>query len=620
MKKTMAGMAVALALLPLSVLAVTMEQLSYEARSLLPQDEITVVKLKTGETYEGILIGNLDTGVALRISKDGIERTSTFPKDRVESVQGRDVSNLLADKLLEMEPNPKEQLTERAYERIIALFDEFIALCPGSPRLGAVKAGRQQFADQLEARKSGIKNVNGQLLNDTVTMMVQYEADVEKCKSIEKEHGDITKVDFQGDAQLKKTYEDLIARRKEAVRKLPQLIRLSVPSHVRKKDFKSAVGELDQFVKLWLNTVIVEEKGAGSPLVRDMDFTFLAKLQKEVMKAYLDAHRGAGSLPKDYFVPKDMVFIPSGFFLMGRASGTLADNDFPLHLVYVQWFMMDRYEVRNKDYNKFVEYMKKSGDPAVEHPDAPPLKDHTSQGSQFPSLNGDDQPVVGIDWFDAYAYAKWAGKRLPTEAEWEKAARGMRMNVYPWGSDSPAQRGANCLSGRGTLASEMDKQSPLPIKRKGWLSCIGIGKKVPPPRRTLAPATWSVYECIPSEAVQLRTDGAFTWDGNTVSPYQIFHMADNVSEWVNDYYDPAYYRMGPVWNPHGPQTGSDHVFRGGSYLSVDDEVVTTWRGITLDAQVRRGLSQGGQPITGFRCAKSLETANTKTALGTGDDM
>ena len=165
------------------------------------------------------------------------------------------------------------------------------------------------------------------------------------------------------------------------------------------------------------------------------------------MATYKAAKKGNDPLSSRYRVPVNMVYVPGGFFLMGRDGSGLGQNDFPMHVVYVDPFLVDRYEVRNADYNRFVSSVRRSGDTKYAHPSAPPVKDYASEGSKNTLFSGANQPVVGIDWFDAYAYAKYARKRLLTEAEWEKAARGMYGRTYPWGGTPPARIAVSAPSG-----------------------------------------------------------------------------------------------------------------------------------------------------------------------------
>ena len=184
-----------------------------------------------------------------------------------------------------------------------------------------------------------------------------------------------------------------------------------------------------------------------------------------------------------------MVLVPAGSFDMG--SGESSDEQ-PVHTVYVDAFYMDEYEVTNAQYWKFMS--------ATGHRE-PRYWDDSD-------YNQPNQPVVGVDWNDAVAHARWAGKRLPTEAEWEYAARGgLSGRKYPWGdpiSTSQANYGSN------------------------------VGKPVPV--------------------------GSYSANG-----YGLYDMAGNVYEWCSDWYDEDYYSSSPSRNPQGPSSGSYRVLRGGSW-------------------------------------------------------
>lgn len=199
----------------------------------------------------------------------------------------------------------------------------------------------------------------------------------------------------------------------------------------------------------------------------------------------------------------DSVLIPAGEFVMG--SGEQRDDCYPERKVYLDAFYIDRYEVTNAQYYEFLEHIRRTGDHSKCHKEEPPGKDHTPRQWQDSYFDNPDTPVVRIDWYDAYAYAAWAGKRLPTEAEWEKAARGPNGNRFPWGNE------------------------------------------------------WDPKRCNIAE--DAKPVGSYE-EGK--SPYGCYDMAGSVAEWVADWYDPYYYQTAPSNNPKGPQTGLRRVIRGGS--------------------------------------------------------
>ncbi|MBI3807188.1 MAG: formylglycine-generating enzyme family protein [Nitrospirae bacterium] len=224
-----------------------------------------------------------------------------------------------------------------------------------------------------------------------------------------------------------------------------------------------------------------------------------------------------------------MVSIPAGEFTMGSQDGDADER--PAHKVYVDTFSMDVYEVTVGQYAEFL----RSGEARA------PLDWKTINQSA-----NQKRPVANVDWADAAAYCKWAGKRLPTEAEWEKAARGTDGRLYPWGNDPPTPLHAN------------------------------YGKVGSHDYGTLAP-------------VGTLEDGK--------SPYGIYDMAGNVWEWVSDWYDDAYYKNSPQQNPGGPSMGGFKVIRGGSWTSSPRNLRSADR--YWDPPSFRSLY-----FPGFRCAKN----------------
>jgi len=240
------------------------------------------------------------------------------------------------------------------------------------------------------------------------------------------------------------------------------------------------------------------------------------------------------------FTPVNMVLIQKGSFQMGSKKSMLelkphdlfnSDRhtlgpENPAHEVYLDSFFIDKHEVSNAAYTKFI---KETG---VKKP----------KGWNNPNFNNPQQPVVGINWKEAVKFCNWQGKRLPTEAEWEKAARGKRPVKYPWGNKTPNSSNLN-------YNEEIKKTSPVGSFEKGK------------------------------------------------SDYGVYDLSGNVSEWVNDWHFPEYYLFSPKNNPKGPEKGQYKVIRGGSWRNNAEDVSLVYRNATTPRN--RSLA------IGFRCAKSL---------------
>jgi formylglycine-generating enzyme required for sulfatase activity len=246
---------------------------------------------------------------------------------------------------------------------------------------------------------------------------------------------------------------------------------------------------------------------------------------------------------KEGQVEPDMVFIPAGEFIMGNDDGD--DDEKPERTVYLDAFCMDKYEVTNTQYQECV-------DAGACNP--PERTSSPSHLSYYDNPEFADYPVIWVSWDDAQAYCKWRGKRLPTEAEWEKAARGTDERLWPWGNSEPDESKLNLCD----------------------VNCVYDWKE----------------PHIDDGYADTAPVGSFEAG---ISPYGVYNMGGNVREWTADWYLPDYYRNAPKRNPRGPSSGEGMVLRGGSWRSNISVTRSTYR-LWYDPTVK-------DEYVGFRCAR-----------------
>jgi formylglycine-generating enzyme required for sulfatase activity len=240
-----------------------------------------------------------------------------------------------------------------------------------------------------------------------------------------------------------------------------------------------------------------------------------------------------------------MVWIPAGTFHMGsnldhvqqaaewcKCGSRAFEDELYMHEVNVGGFYIDKYEVTNRQYKAFA-------DATGYRTDAEKKGDARTWRTEY-TPGKDSHPVVWMSWNDAYAYCDWASKRLPTEAEWEKAARGNDARLWPWGSNWDS----------------------------GYLNSSEGGRKATTPVGSFA---------------------------NGASFYGVMDMAGNVWEWVNDWHGAGYYQNGETSDPRGPEGGVDRVLRGGGYNNGIHDVRVANR--------HKGGQAGYAFDHGFRCAR-----------------
>jgi len=214
---------------------------------------------------------------------------------------------------------------------------------------------------------------------------------------------------------------------------------------------------------------------------------------------------------------QEMVLVPTGIAMRGVGE---APPNGPAHVIRTRAFLIDRTEVSNAQYEEFLAYMVRMNDVAVRHPEDPGVALRPAGWSRDVAPAGADAlPVTGVSWFAACAYARWSGGRLPTTAEWERAAAGPTGRVFPWGDE------------------------------ESW-------------DRVCARA-----------ASPVAADSMAAGEG----PYSLLHMSGNAREWCADRFEPRWYLRSPRTDPTGPPAGNHRALRGGSYRSAGETLRLQWR-------------------------------------------
>lgn len=248
--------------------------------------------------------------------------------------------------------------------------------------------------------------------------------------------------------------------------------------------------------------------------------------------------------------PEGMVLIPAGPFQMGSTTGDV--DEAPVHTVELDAFYIDQHEVTNAEYQAFVTATGYPAPRGIGYTAVYELLKHDYEPWRDSGFNHPHQPVTTVTWFDAVAYCEWAGKRLPTEAEWEKAARGdLEDACYPWGSAEPDNTAANFADSQ----TEFEWRSTN--VNDGFLFTAPVGTFPP-------------------------------------NGYGLFDMAGNVWEWCADWYSPTYYAESPHRNPKGPHTGEQRVLRGGTWYRAAHTL--------RNAERVSDFPENSLNVVGFRCA------------------
>jgi len=609
------GLTIALLILAGTAGAADRSAFSPEAQKLIPAEKIVNLTLSDGQTARGIVLSETEKDVTFRLQKGTMNYQMTYPRTDIKKMEPISPCVHLADGLKNFAYETEREYTEANCTLVIGLCDEFLKMCAGSPEADAVRQQRDSFAAEMQHMKDGLKKINGRWLPPVSAAIENFNDLTKKMQALEDRYGrNLGATSYRADKpdqkMAKQYYDRFSSERRNVARTLPQQVISRIPSLVAAKSFDEAVDEVSAFLKFWILEVLESEAGGSGQradiqsVIEGMDFGYITRLQTNIMHAYIQDP--ASQPAPDGVTEEGMVYIPGGYFLMGRADATYANDTFPLHIVFVSPFLLDMYETDNAGYREFADHVKNTGDSSMAHPDAPPLKDHSAEGWKDRNLSGDRKPVIGIDWFDAYAYAKYKDKRLPTEAEWEFAARGRDGRIFSWGDEPPKTRILSTPFGRDYVAGEIDRLS-RPAQRPGTERKGLMGRKPEEQavqRTTLPAGTWDVDKGLPQEAID---SGYFDENKDILSPFGVFHMTGNAAEWTQDWYDPHYYRTSPTSNPPGPDKGSSRVFRGGSYLSASvNELETTWRGFyPPNMRGRQGMSSNGKPMIGVRCAKSI---------------
>jgi len=327
--------------------------------------------------------------------------------------------------------------------------------------------------------------------------------------------------------RLAKEKADREAAREKAEKEVAEKARLEAEeAEKRRIAKKKAYREFSIKARLALKTV-------GIPIGALLGIALLGML---AIPGYKFLRRALTSYPEPTGITDDfgveMMLVPAGDFQMGSAWYHFSTAfDEKAHTVYLDDFYMDKYEVTNDLYKACVDA---GGCTAPDY------------SSRYYDTKYEDHPVVYVDWNQGKTYCEWRKASLPTEAQWEKAARGTDGRTYPWGE------GIDCDKANYYLGNNR----------------------------------WCIRDTTP----------VGNYEGGK-SPYGIYALAGNVMEWTSDWYSETYYQSSPSKNPLGPDSGQFRVLRGGAWVDVDFSVRSALRDWDYPTY------SGG--FIGFRCARSL---------------
>jgi sulfatase modifying factor 1 len=273
---------------------------------------------------------------------------------------------------------------------------------------------------------------------------------------------------------------------------------------------------------------------AAMPIIAILRGTTVTPYEKTASEAPAEVESGAEGVADEKPIQGEMVTIAAGPFIRGTENGGFDER--PARTIHLDEYLIDRFEVTNHQYQQFVVATghRKPGLPSR----------YAKSGAKVRGVN---QPIVYVSWDDAEEYCRWKGKRLPTEAEWEKAMRGTDGRLWPWGNKEQPD-GAN-------WARVQD----------GYEASARVG-------------TFQIDK----------------------SPYGVMDGAGNVMEWVADWYDETYYKSSPDQNPPSPEYGTYRVLRGGSYTTTGADVRITSRS--------KMMPDFRDETIGFRCASSINSS------------
>lgn len=262
----------------------------------------------------------------------------------------------------------------------------------------------------------------------------------------------------------------------------------------------------------------------------------------EEARSLLESHTFKKAADTNKEAPKDMALVPSGFFTMG--SNQTGPDETPEHQVFLDAFYIDTFEVAAKDFSEFLNTVNNTKGYYLDNKYG--MLFYNGRFQTRPGL--ESLPINNVSWKGAAAYCQWKGKRLPSEAEWEKAARGSDKRNFPWGNSPPTHEHARYFQ------------------------------------------TWTE-----NEAHRVMVPVSALPEGK--SPFGLYNMAGNVKEWVDDWYDREYYEDSAEYkNPKGPIGGEFKVLRGGSWRDLGGFIYSSFR--------NNSYRETRMDDYGFRCAQS----------------